>query len=147
MAVTGVGKSSTLSRRACRSAVSTSGRGPSGDVPGSRTTAIPANLPAGTSITSPRWSPSRECDHLLATVGLAGPGRPLLELGEPVAEPGVLHEVAAVAGGRLGVPLEGVLGLAQLPGQADDRLVRLELRERRLQQLAGAVAGRTGAPG
>jgi hypothetical protein len=60
-----------------------------------------------------------------------------LGVGEPAPQPGVLHEVAEVAGRRLGVPLQRVLGLAQLPGQPDHRLVGLELRERRLQQLAG----------
>ena len=59
-ATTGVGKSASESRRACRSAVTTSGRGPSPDVPGSTTTAYPANLPDGTSITSPGRSFSSE---------------------------------------------------------------------------------------
>ena len=72
---------------------------------GSRTTANPANLPPGTSITSPRWSCASECEHLLAAVGPAGPRGTLLQLGDPLAERGVLHEVAAVAGRRLGVPL------------------------------------------
>ena len=43
-----------------------------------------------------------------------------------------------VAGRRLGVALERLLGLADLPGQPDDGPVGLELREGLLQQLAGA---------
>ena len=53
---------------------------------------------------------------------------------------GVLHEVALVAGGRVGVPLQRVLALAQLAREPDDGLVGLELRERGLQQLARTLA-------
>ena len=60
---------------------------------------------------------------------------------------GVLDEVAEVAGRRLRVAVERLLVLAQLAGEADHRPVGLELRERRLQQLARARRGRTGRPG
>ncbi len=79
-------------------------------------------------------------DHLLAPARLAGARHRLLEVGDPVPQRGVLHEVAAVAGRRLGVPPESVLALRQLPGQPDHGLVGLELRERHLQQLTGALA-------
>ena len=104
------------------------------------TTAKPANLPAGTSITSPGRSRSseaitsarRSARRLREAVFSASP--------DPAAQRGVLHEVAEVAGRRLGVPVERLLALAQLPGEPDHGLVGLELRERLLEQLARALA-------
>ena len=62
---TGVGKSTSDSRRTWRSAVSTVGRGPvrAAGQPGSRTTAQPARRPAGTRMTSPRRSRSSEAER------------------------------------------------------------------------------------
>ncbi|CAM5636416.1 hypothetical protein SCALM49S_00001 [Streptomyces californicus] len=71
-ASTGTGKSIEASRLTCRSAVSTSGRGPSwwsnprcplarpAGSPGSSTSASPANFPVGTWMTSPGFSFSSE---------------------------------------------------------------------------------------
>ena len=81
--------------------------------------------------------PGQRRQRLLPPVGPARPGGLLLQVGDPAAERGVLHEVAEVAGRGLAVALERVLALAQLPGQPDHGLVGLELRERLLQQLAG----------
>src|SRR5439155_6675367 len=50
------------------------------------------------------------------------------------AKAGVLLEVAEMALHRPAVAVERLLVAAQLPGQPDDRAVRLELRERLLQQ-------------
>src|SRR5437660_1002504 len=51
-------------------------------------------------------------------------------------EAGVLLEVTEVALHRLAVALERLLVALHLPGQPDDAPVGLELRERRLEQLA-----------
>ena len=111
------------------------------------TTAQPANLPVGTMITSPglsSFSDAAASSRRSAWRALLAPfSASLIAL----AQAGVLHEVAAVAGGGLAVALEGVLGLAQLAGQPDDGLVGLELGERLLQQLRASAPGRTGAPG
>ena len=55
-------------------------------------------------------------------------------------ELGVLHEVAGVAGHRLGQLVEVGLRPAQPLGQADHSPVRLELGERRLEERGGACA-------
>ena len=85
IAVTGTGKSAALSRFTCRFAVSTSGSGRFSvaarpGTPGSRTTAMPARLPLGTRMMSPRRNCSsdrsasarRAADRCLA----ASPSRP-----------------------------------------------------------------------
>ena len=98
-------------------------------------------------------------DGLLALVLLALAAGTLLDLADPATRLGVLQEVALLAGRGLGVTVQGVLGLAQLPGQTHDGLVGLELGEGLLEQLAGddpaelvdqvdrhVVAGAEGAP-
>ena len=60
----------------------------------------------------------------------------LLEVAELSADPGVLREVAAIARHRALVPGERLLLLAHLAGEPDDGAVGLELRERRLEDLA-----------
>jgi len=51
----------------------------------------------------------------------------------------VLLEVAEVTGHRLAVALQALLVPLDLAGDADHRAVRLELRERGLEELPGAV--------
>ncbi len=63
-------------------------------------------------------------------------GLPVLQI-PPQAR--VFVEVAEVAGHGLLVALEPLLVALHLPGDPDDRLVGLELRERRLQQLTRAM--------
>ena len=76
-------------------------------------------------------------DRLLALVLAPLPAGALLQLVDAVPEAGVLDEVALVAGRGLGVAVERLLGLAELPGEPDDGLVGLELGEGLLEQLAG----------
>ena len=159
-ASTGTGKSIDASRLTCRSAVSTSGRGPSWYSkprwplarPGR---AAPGRAPArarrtcrsGTWMTSPGLSFSSAtaaCGPPLRRALLGQLGLAVLEL---AAQPRVLLEVAEVAGHGLAVALQALLVALHLPGDADDRLVGLELREGRLQQLARAVPPELARPG
>lgn len=64
----------------------------------------------------------------------------LLDIAQLAPQCGVLGEVASVARHRLLVAGERLLGILHLPRQADDRAIRLELRERRLEDLARAGA-------
>ncbi|KZM36846.1 hypothetical protein OJAG_04830 [Oerskovia enterophila] len=79
-------------------------------------------------------------DHLGATGPLRGLRQVRLAGRDRASEPGVLGEVAAVARHGLGVTLEGLgVGLGLL-GQSHHAAVGLELGERRLQDVAGALA-------
>src|SRR5690606_8412737 len=62
-----------------------------------------------------------------------------LEVADLPPDAGVLGEVAEVARHRLGVALERALEFAHLACHVDDAPVGLELREARLENLAGAV--------
>ena len=79
----------------------------------------PANLPAGTSITSPGRSRRSEASTSSRRSARRARRRDFSTSEIRAAERGVLHEVAEVAGRRLGVAGERVVALAQLPGQAD----------------------------
>ena len=90
-------------------------------------------------------SPAQRLDVVLALRPDAGGRRAvgaieLLDLAELRAQPRILDEVAAVAGHRLRVAGEGLLGILHLAGEAHDGAVGLELRERRLQDLARPLA-------
>jgi hypothetical protein len=67
----------------------------------------------------------------------------LLEIAELAPHARVLDEVAAIARHRLRVAGERLLGILHLAREAHDGAVGLELRERRLEDLARARA-RTG---
>ena len=75
--------------------------------------------------------------RLRAPAGGAGARQRGLAVGDRAAQPGVLLEVAEVAGHRLAVALEALLVARHLAGEPDHGPVGLELRERRLQQVAG----------
>ena len=87
-------------------------------------------------------------DHLLATVGPARLGEVLLGLAESrCRSPAYSMKSPRSQLAASAYPVERLLGLAQLPGEPDDGLVGLELGERGLEQLAGALAAVAGAPG
>src|SRR5680860_1571589 len=73
--------------------------------------------------------------HLVAPVDSPRPGHRRLEVTELATHRRELHEVAQVTLGSLLVALERFLALAELAGQTHYGLVRLELCERRLEQL------------
>ncbi len=76
---------------------------------------------------------------LRATRGLRAP-RPLaFEVGELAPDAGVLAKVTEMAGHGLLVTGERLLLAADLPREVDDAAVRLELGERRLENLAGSL--------
>ena len=77
---------------------------------------------------------------LRACVAFVALGRLLLQLGNLAAELYVFGEVAQVACHGFTVAFQGVLVLAHTRCDAHDRLIRLELRERGLQNLAGALS-------
>ena len=68
------------------------------------------------------------------------PGQLGLAVLDRLAQPRVVDGVAEVAGHRLAVALERLEVAGDLAGQPDDALVRLELRERALQQRPGRLA-------
>ena len=74
-----------------------------------------------------------DADDLAAQLGLA-PAKPgdldHARLLEAIAERGVLREVALGADHGLGIACQRLIALAQLPSQANDRAVGLELGKR-----------------
>ncbi len=127
-----------VSRPAQLPAVTTSGRAvPSVATPGSSTTASPARLPVGTSITSPRRSSARsravssrrrEAPALASSFSAAA--RSLIRARYGRRVPQVALHRRGVRGDGLGVP-------GDLSGHADHGAVGLVLRERLLQQVTG----------
>ena len=101
---------------------------------------VPGELPTGNLDDVAPVELGQRLQDLFAPVGPPVAGGVLLPRVDLLTQCGVLHEVAAVAGRGLGVPLERVLALGQLPRELDDRLVGLELRERHLEQLTGPLA-------
>ena len=89
---------------------------------------------------SPIFSDSKEIAAAVAHRRGAGLGALLLDVADLVADRGVLGEVAEVARHLLGVAGEGLLVAAHRADEADDGTVGLELREGRLEDLAGALA-------
>ena len=71
-------------------------------------------------------------------------GEDLLAPGEGLAQLGILLIVAQMAGHGLAKALEGVLVLARLGRESDDRAIRLELREGGLEDLARRMAAQAG---
>ena len=137
------GTSTSDSRRTCRSAVSTVGRGPSAPpaTPASITTACPARRPAaGTRMTSPRRSRSSEATASARRSRDAA--RDSSASRSPIRRRSAAYSVKSPRWQRhrLGVAGQRLLLPARLPGQADHRPVGLELRERRLQDLPGPRA-------
>ena len=100
----------------------------------------PRELAAGHVDDVTRAQPRHRRDRVLASVGLALTCARRLDLAQLAAQARVLEEVAEVALRRLTVPLERVVGLADLAHHPDDGTVGLELSERLLQQLARGLA-------
>ena len=122
----------------CRSAVSTSGRGPVGPPgrarvehdgqPGPAAGRHPDDVAEPQPLQRAPRPARRGWPRRCATASAS-------RSDERAAQRGVLLEVAEVAGHRLAVALQRLLVAAHLPGQPDHRPVGLELGERRLQQL------------
>ena len=99
---------------------------------------VAAALPAGQRDDLAAAQVAEDAAGAVAVRGGPGLGELLLPRADRLLDPGVLEQVAALAGDRRAVVLDGVLELAGAPGEPHHGAVRLELGEAGLEGLAGA---------